>query len=89
MESLNNVNTANNSLWDSSGIVVLFYTTMEKLPIIDAFVDAPTVPLPKPPPAESKAGDGDGSGDGGGFTLSSTMGKALTDLDLGKTPTNS
>lgn len=78
-------------MWDSSGIVFgpLFYTTMEKLPIIDAFVDAPTVPLPKPPPAESKAGDGDGSGDGGGFTLSSTMGKALTDLDLGKTPTNS
>ena len=64
---------------------------MNELPIIDIFGgDAGAVPLPKPPPPLSDDGASSGNdSDPTAFTLSSTLGKAITEMDLGKTPTNS
>ena len=48
------------------------------------------VQLPKPPPLVDDGGASSGNdSDPTAFTLSSTLGKAITEMDLGKTPTNS
>ena len=48
------------------------------------------VPLPKPPPVDGIGVFATGlTDDPQSFTLSSTLGQAIHELDLGRTPTNS